>query len=80
MEKVRLYFLRDNAGYLVIADHDSYIMILNNNSDLYLDQVRNHREYLENIEDDSSWEYMEKDVLEGILANCEILKTIAREL
>lgn len=79
MKKVRLYFLKDNGGYRIVSEHDNYIMILDNNSDLYLDQMQNFFQYLETIEDDSSWEYMEKDKnLEKILLNHEILEVITR--
>lgn len=79
MKKVRLYFLKDNGGYIIVSEHDNYIMILDNNSDLYLDQMQNFFQYLETIEDDSSWEYMEKDKnLEKILLNHEILEVVTR--
>lgn len=79
MKKVRLYFLKDNGGYIIVSEHDNYIMLLDNNSDLYLDQMQNFFQYLETIEDDSSWEFMEKDKnLEKILLNHEILEVVTR--
>lgn len=77
----KIYFIRTNAYDMLVSDDGEIRRALVDNDDEQLYKVENHKAYLEQVEDDSSWEVFENPIEEFTEAfDNEVLAVIEKEI
>lgn len=77
----KLYFVRTNAYDMLVSDDGEIRRVLTDNDDEQLYKVEDYEAYLQQIEDDSSWEEYEEPIEEFTEAfDNEVLAAIEKEI
>lgn len=65
----KVYFVRTNGYDMLVSDDGEIRRVLTDNNDEHLYKVKDHVAYLQQIEDDSSWEEFENSISDFIDGN-----------
>lgn len=77
----KLYFVRTNAYDMLVSDDGEIRRVLTDNDEEQLYKVEDYEAYLQQVEDDSSWEEYEEPIEEFTEAfDNEVLAVIEKEI
>lgn len=77
----KLYFVRTNAYDMLVSDDGEIRRVLTDNDEEQLYKVEDYEAYLQQVEDDSSWEEYEEPIEEFTEAfDNEMLAVIEKEI
>ena len=77
----KLYFIRTNGYDMLVSDDGETRRVLTDNDDEQLYKVKDYEAYLQQIEDDSSWEVFENPIEDFIEAfDNEVLAELEKEI
>lgn len=77
----KVYFVRTNAYDMLVSDDGEIRRVLTDNDEEQLYKVEDYEVYLQQVEDDSSWEEYEEPIEEFTEAfDNEVLAVIEKEI
>lgn len=77
----KIYFIRTNGCDMLVSDDGETRRVLTDNDDEQLYKVEDYEAYLQQVEDDSSWEEYEEPIEEFTeVFDNEVLAVIEKEI